>query len=149
MFVIRVPEFQKTNSDHSGKQKIWHATSVAIFWDNFNKILRQNLSEKTNGEHCEKMNIKTDSYIPLCQIKVYLENSRSWDQILPKERRIKILRNRHWIHIQHNTSNSCAKFHLICRIINFESKSKITLWRNIKTTQPKNDLLLVKNSYFS
>ena len=58
MFVIRGPEFQKTNSDHLGKQKIWHATSVAVFWDNFNNILRQNLPEKINGEHCEKMNIK-------------------------------------------------------------------------------------------
>ena len=59
MFVIYVPEFQKTNSDHLEKQKIRHATSVAIFWDNVNQILRPNLIKKLNGEHCEKMNIKT------------------------------------------------------------------------------------------
>ena len=59
MSVIRVPEFQETISDHFGKQKIRHATSVAIFWDNFNNILRQNLPEKIYGEYCEEMNIKT------------------------------------------------------------------------------------------
>ena len=70
----------------------------------------------------KKWTSKPYSYTPLCQITVYLENSRLWDQIWPKERMIKIVRNRHWIHIQHNTSNSCAKFHLIFRIINFRSK---------------------------
>ena len=59
VFVIRAPKFQKTNSEHLGKQKIWHAIIVAIFWDNFNKILRLNLPKKLNGEHCEKMTIKT------------------------------------------------------------------------------------------
>ena len=96
VFVIRVPKFQKTNSDHLGKQKIRHVTSVAIFWDKCNKILRQNLPKKLNCEPCEKMNIKTVViYISLCQITVYLENSRLWDQTWPKERITKILRNRH------------------------------------------------------
>ena len=31
VFAIRVPEFQKTNSDHLGKRKIRHATIVRIF----------------------------------------------------------------------------------------------------------------------
>ena len=44
--------FQKTNL---GKRKIWHATIVAILGDNCGKILRSNL----NGEHFEKINIKT------------------------------------------------------------------------------------------
>ena len=39
VFIIRVCDFQKTNSDHFGKQKIWHATSVAIVWDSFGEIL--------------------------------------------------------------------------------------------------------------
>ena len=46
VFVIYVPEFQKTNSDHLGKQKIRHATSVAIFWDNYNKILETKFARK-------------------------------------------------------------------------------------------------------
>ena len=58
-FVVRVCDFQKTNSDHFRKRKSWHATSVAIFWDSFSKILRPNLAEKMNGEHFEKINIKT------------------------------------------------------------------------------------------
>ena len=36
VFAIYVPEFHKTSLDHLGKQKNWHTTSVAIFWDNFN-----------------------------------------------------------------------------------------------------------------
>ena len=58
-FVVRVCDFQKTNSDHFRKRKSWHATSVAIFWDSFSKILRPNLAEKMNGEHFEKITIKT------------------------------------------------------------------------------------------
>ena len=60
------------------------------------------------------------SHISLCQITVYLENSRLKSK--PKESMIKMLRNRHWIHNQHNTWNSWAKFYLIWRIINFGSK---------------------------
>ena len=33
--------------------------NVAIFWDSFSKILRPNVAEKMNGEHFEKINIKT------------------------------------------------------------------------------------------
>ena len=58
MFIIYVPEFQKTNSDHLAKQKIQHAASVAIFWDNFDLILRPDLPKKLNGQHSEKMSIK-------------------------------------------------------------------------------------------
>ena len=39
VFIIQVCDFQKTNSDHFRKQKIWHATSVAIVWDSFGEIL--------------------------------------------------------------------------------------------------------------
>ena len=73
----RVPEFQKTNSDHLGIGKIWHATIVTIFWCNCSKILRPNLPDKSNGEHFEKINIETVityNNISLFQIKVYLEN---------------------------------------------------------------------------
>ena len=132
VFVIRVPEFQIANSDHLGKRKIRYATIVAIFWD-------QICPKKWMAN--EKINIKTVityNTIFLCQITVYLENSRLREQIWPKERminiyiyifylhkniksikniKIKILR-----HYQHNTSNSCSKFHLIWRIINSGSK---------------------------
>ena len=57
VFVIRVPEFQKAYSNRSGKQKIWHATAVAIFWDNCSKGLRPSLPEKLNGKHFEKKNL--------------------------------------------------------------------------------------------
>ena len=57
VFVIRVPEFQKAYSNRSGKQKIWHATTVAIFWDNCSKGLRPSLPEKLNGKHFEKKNL--------------------------------------------------------------------------------------------
>ena len=83
------------------------------------------IDEKLSDEHVEKINIKTVviySNMFLCRITVYLENSRLWDQIWPKEVIIKILRNRHWIYDQHNVSNSCANFDLIWRIINFGSK---------------------------
>ena len=51
------------------------------------------------------------------------------EKIWPKKRMITILRSRHWIQIQHNTSNYCAKFHLIWRIINFGSKfAQRLLW---------------------
>ena len=57
VFVIWVPKFQKTNSDHLGKRKIRHAISV-----NFETKFVQ----KLNGEHCEKMTIKTVViYIPM------------------------------------------------------------------------------------
>ena len=59
VFIIRVCDFQKTNSDHFRKRKSCHATSVAIFWDSCSKILRPNLAEKMNGEHFDKINIKT------------------------------------------------------------------------------------------
>ena len=100
--VIRVTEFQKTNW---GKRKIRHATVVAIFWDNCSKILRPNF----NGEHFEKLNIKTAityNSIFLCQITVYLENSRLWNQIWSKKRMITILRKRH-----------CINTMIICGII--------------------------------
>ena len=83
------------------------------------------IDDKLSDEHVEKINIKTVviySNIFLCRITVYLENSRLWDQIWPKEEIIKMLRNRHWICDQHNVSNSCANFDLIWRIINFGSK---------------------------
>ena len=41
------------------KTKNWHATIVAIFLDNLSKILRPDLPEKFNGEHFEKIKIKT------------------------------------------------------------------------------------------
>ena len=56
------------------------------------------IDEKLSDEHVEKINIKTVviySNMFLCRITVYLENSRLWDQIWPKEVIIKILRNRH------------------------------------------------------
>ena len=91
---------------------------------NCSNLLRPNF----NGEHFKKINIKTAityNNIFLCKITVYLENSRLWNQIWPKERMIKILRNRHCINIFRCgiiTSNSCDKFHVIWRIINFRSK---------------------------
>ena len=122
MFVIRVPEFQKTNLDYLGKQKIWHATSLAIFWDNFSKILRRNLPEKLNDEHFEKINIKTViSYILLPNYTLFVE-LQIVGLNLAKRKNYKILRNRHWIHNQGNTSNSCDKSYFIWGIINFGSK---------------------------
>ena len=116
-----VPECQKMNL---GKQTIQHAPIVAIFSDKCSKTLRPNL----NGEHVEKINIKTTAtcknIFPL-QITTYSENSTLWNQILPKGRMITILRNRHCNTIficSVFTSNSCDKFHVICRIINFQSK---------------------------
>ena len=53
-----------------------------------------NLSDKSNDEHFENIKIKTVityNNISLFQITAYLENSRLWDQIWPKERMIKIL----------------------------------------------------------
>ena len=62
------------NSDPLGKQKIRHATTVAIFWDNFNNILRPNMPEKLNGEHCEKINIKTVViYTPMSNYSLFGE----------------------------------------------------------------------------
>ena len=57
VFVIRVPEFQKAFSNRSGKRKIWHATTVTIFWDNCSKVLRPSLPEKLNSKHFEKKNL--------------------------------------------------------------------------------------------
>ena len=57
VFVIRVPEFQKAFSNRSGKRKIWHATTVTIFWDNCSKVLRPSLPEKLNRKHFEKKNL--------------------------------------------------------------------------------------------
>ena len=104
VFVIRVLEFQKTNSDHLGKRKIRHPTIEAKFW---NQVCPKNWVTNL----LKKSSIKTVityNNISSCQITVYLENSRLWDQIWPIERMMKILRNRHWIHNQHITSNSCA-----------------------------------------
>ena len=113
VFVIWLPEFQKTNSDHLAKRKIRYATSVAIFWDKFNKILRPNFPAKLNSEHCEKMNIKTVViYISMSNYNLFGE-FQIVGPTLAKRKNGKILRNRHWIHNQYNTSNSCAKFHLI------------------------------------
>ena len=120
VFIIRVCDFQKTNSDHFRKRKSCHATSVAIFWDSFSKILRPNLAEKNEWWTFWKNNHQ--NHISLCQIRVYLENFRLWEKIWPKERMMKIWRNRHWIHNQHKKSNSSAKFYLIWRIINFGYK---------------------------
>ena len=108
-----------------GKLMIRHETILAIFGDNCSKILRPNL----NGEHFAKTNTKTAiPYINilLLQTTVYLENCRLWNQTWPKERMITILRNRHCINTificTTITSNSCDKFHVIWRIINFRSK---------------------------
>ena len=95
MFVIRVPEFQKTNSDQFGKLKIWHVISAAIFWDNFSKILRPNVPEKLNGEHCEKINIKTIiTYIPMLNYSLFGEFQIVGPN-LAKRKLDKILRNRY------------------------------------------------------
>ena len=51
-------QFQKANSDYFGKQKSWHATSVAIVWDSFGKILSPNVAEKMNGKHFEEIKSK-------------------------------------------------------------------------------------------
>ena len=122
VLVIRVSEFQKTSL---GKRKIRHATIVAIFWDNCRKTLRPNL----NGEHFENINIKTAvtyNNIFLCQITAYLENSKLWSQIWPKQRMVTILRNRNSINTMFIcgiiTSNSCDNFRVIWRKINFRSK---------------------------
>ena len=104
VLVIRVPEFQKTNSGHLGKRKIRHATIEARFWD---QICPKNWVANILKKNPIKTVI-TYNNICLCQITVYLENSRLWDQIWPKERMMKILWNRHRIHNQHNTTNSCA-----------------------------------------
>ena len=74
VFIIRVCDFQKTNSDHFRKRKSCHATSVAIFWDSCSKILRPNLAEKMNGEHFDKINIKTViTYIPMLNYSLFGE----------------------------------------------------------------------------
>ena len=112
MLVIRVPKFQKKNL---GKCKIHQANIVARF-----------LRPILNGERFGKTNIKTVityNSIFLCQITVYLENSRLWNQIWPKERIITNLRNRHCINTIFIcgiiTSNFCDKSHVIWGIINF------------------------------
>ena len=74
VFIIRICDFQKTNSDHFRKRKSCHATIVAIFWDSFSKILRPNLAEKMNGEHFDKVNIKTViTYIPMLNYSLFGE----------------------------------------------------------------------------
>ena len=108
VLVIRVLEFEKTNSRHLGKRKIQHATIEARFWD---QICPKNWVVNILQKYPFKT-VVTYNNICLCQITVYLENSRLWDQIWPKERMMKILRNRHWIHNQHNTSNSFASKNL-------------------------------------
>ena len=121
MLAIRVPEFEKTNL---GKLKIWYETIAAIFGGNCSKILRSNL----NSAFLEKTNTKaaiTYINILLCQVTVYLENFRLRNQILPKERMITILRNRHCINtiiICDIITYSCNKFHVIWRTMNFLSK---------------------------
>ena len=93
MFVIRVPEFQETNSGQLGKLKLLHGRSVAIFGANFSKALRPNLAEKLNSKHCEKINMKT---VSLCQITVYLfKEFQIVGPNLAKRKHDKILRNRH------------------------------------------------------
>ena len=86
-------------------------------FNNWSKILRPNLSKKFSGDDFEeKKPIKTlitYNNICICQITVYLENFRLWNQIWPKETIIKILRNTHWIHNQHNISNSCVSHCII------------------------------------
>ena len=48
--------------------------NLAIFWDSFSKILRPNLAEKMNGEHFEKINIKTDiTYIHMPNYSLFGE----------------------------------------------------------------------------
>ena len=60
---------------------------------------------------------------------------------------IAIIRNRHCINTIFIcgiiTSNSCDKFHVVWRIINFKQFTKITLRQSIKTTQLKNNSFLV------
>ena len=74
VFIIWVCDYQKTNSDHFRKRKSWHETSVDIFWDSFSKILRPNLAEKMNGEHFDKINIKTViTYIPMLNYSLFGE----------------------------------------------------------------------------
>ena len=74
VFIIRVCDFQKTNSDHFRKRKSCHATSLAIFWDSFSKILGPNLAEKMNGEHFDKINIKiVITYIPMLNYSLFGE----------------------------------------------------------------------------
>ena len=73
VFIIRVCDFQKTNSDHFRKRKSWHATTVAIFWDSFSKILRPDLAEKMNGEHFEKMIKTVITYIPMSNYSLFGE----------------------------------------------------------------------------
>ena len=125
--LLSYPSFRKRNSDHLGKRKIQHATSVAIFWDNFNNILGPNLPEKLNGEHCEKMNIKTVViYIPMPKYSPNCIYPFTIWRIPDCGRSLNLENNQFWV-----------KF-----------LQKITSRRSIKTTQPKNDLLLVKNMYF-
>ena len=73
MFVIRVPEFQETNSGQLGKLKLLHGRSVAIFGANFSKALRPNLPERLNSKHCEKINMKTViTYIPMPNYSLFI-----------------------------------------------------------------------------
>ena len=103
VFVVWVPEFQKMNSGHVGKRKIRHAAIEARFWDHIcPKNWVVNILQKKPIK-----TVITCNNICLLQITVYLENSRLCNQIWPKDRTIKILRNRHWIHNQDNAFNSC------------------------------------------
>ena len=59
MFVIRVSKFHKTNSDHLEKRNVRHAINEQTFETILTRFWKPNLPEKLNGEHCEKMTIKT------------------------------------------------------------------------------------------
>ena len=71
VFVIRVPEFQKTNSDQIGKER---TKSVVILWDNFSKFWDQICQKKLNDEHFEKINIKiVITYILMSNYSLFVE----------------------------------------------------------------------------
>ena len=94
-----------------------------LAWNNCSNLWRQ--VQQDSEIKFEKINIKTSityNNILLCQITGYLENSRLWNQIWPKEKMTTILRNRRYINTIIMcgiiTSNSYDTFHLIWRIIN-------------------------------
>ena len=98
--------------------------------------MRPNLPKKLNGAHCEKMNIKN------VVIYTHMPNYSLFEEFqivgpnLANRMINFFLRNRHWIYIQHNTSNSCTKFHLISRIIIFGSKFAQKLLQDGTLGQP-------------
>ena len=106
-------KFRKTkNSAWNNSSNLWRQLQqdfeIKFEWPTFGKKKHQNRNHKL-----------------LCQIKVYLENFKLRNQILPKERMITILGNRHCINTITKCgiiTYSCNKFHVIWRTINFLSK---------------------------